>query len=130
MTIADVRARPKARWILPAEPDAAVVERLQEELHLPHAISRLIAARGFGVPDDAKTYLRPRLGHLHDPTSLADLERAVERLARAIRGGETIFVHGDYDVDGICSTTLTVRTITALGGKAIPFIPRRLQDGY
>ena len=59
-----------------------------------------------------------------------DLDRAVERLARAVRAGETILVHGDYDVDGICSTTLLVRTVTALGGKAVPFIPRRLQDGY
>src|SRR5205085_3820443 len=49
---------------------------------------------------------------------------------RAIRNGETVFVHGDYDVDGICSTTLLVRAIRGLGGKATPFIPRRIEDGY
>jgi single-stranded-DNA-specific exonuclease len=130
VTVADVRVRPRARWLLPAEPDPVVVDRLREELHLPPAICRLIASRGFAIPDDAKAYLRPRLGQLHDPASLTDLDRAVERLTRAIRGGETMLVHGDYDVDGICSTTLTVKTIHALGGKAIPFIPRRLLDGY
>src|SRR6478672_8639478 len=64
------------------------------------------------------------------PEQLLDLDRAVERLVRAIRGGETILVHGDYDVDGISSTTLLTRALRALGGKVVPFIPRRLLDGY
>ncbi|MDB4876215.1 MAG: recJ [Gemmatimonadetes bacterium] len=130
MITAAVRARPQARWLLPVEPDAAVVERLQHELHLPAPISKLLAARGFGAPDDAKAYLRPRLEHLNEPNCLADLDRAVERLTRALRENETILVHGDYDVDGICSTTIMVRTLLAAGGNAIPFIPRRLEDGY
>ena len=122
--------RPKARWLLPPEPDAAVVSALQEELRLPRAICRLLAARGYGAPDDAKAYLRPRLDHLHDPTGLTDLDRAVDRIVRALRESETVLVHGDYDVDGICSTTLMVRTLAMLGGNAVPFIPRRLEDGY
>jgi single-stranded-DNA-specific exonuclease len=125
-----VRALPRARWILPTEPDPAVVERLEQELHLPRAICRLLAIRGYGATDDAKLYLRPRLDHLSDPSCLADLDRAVERLVRALRENETILVHGDYDVDGICSTTLMVRTLIAAGGNAIPFIPSRLLDGY
>jgi single-stranded-DNA-specific exonuclease len=130
VTASAVHARPRARWILPTEPDSALVARLQDELHLPPAICRLLAARGFAVPADAKSYLRPRLDQLHDPSCLADLDRAVERLVRALREGETILVHGDYDVDGICSTTIMVRTLIALGGNAIPFIPSRLTDGY
>jgi single-stranded-DNA-specific exonuclease len=59
-----------------------------------------------------------------------DLDRAVERLTRALRDSETILVHGDYDVDGMSSTTLLVRSLRALGGNVIPFIPRRLEDGY
>ena len=125
-----MRARPRARWLLPIEPDSALVERLQEELHLPRAICRLLALRGYSAPDDAKTYLRPRLDQLHEPNCLTDLDRAVERITRALRESETILVHGDYDVDGMCSTTLMVRAIAALGGNVIPFIPRRLEDGY
>jgi single-stranded-DNA-specific exonuclease len=54
----------------------------------------------------------------------------VERLVKAVRGGETILVHGDYDVDGMASTTLMTRALTALGGRVVPFIPQRLVDGY
>jgi single-stranded-DNA-specific exonuclease len=125
-----VRARPRARWLLPVEPDAGVVRQLEDELHLPVAICRLLAARGYGLPDRAKAYLRPRLDQLADPNCLKDLDRAVARLVRALRDNETILVHGDYDVDGICSTTLMVQTLTTLGGNAIAFIPGRLQDGY
>ncbi|HEY6828213.1 MAG TPA: single-stranded-DNA-specific exonuclease RecJ [Gemmatimonadaceae bacterium] len=125
-----VRARPSARWILPETPNTAAVAQLAAELHLPDAICRLLASRGFGEPDHAKAYLRPRLEHLHEPNRLKDLDRAVERIVFALRENQTIFVHGDYDVDGICSTTLMTRTLTTLGGNAVPFIPRRLQDGY
>ena len=125
-----VRARPSARWILPETPNTAAVAQLAAELHLPDAICRLLASRGFGEPDHAKAYLRPRLEHLHEPNCLKDLDRAVERIVFALRENQTIFVHGDYDVDGICSTTLMTRTLTTLGGNAVPFIPRRLQDGY
>lgn len=106
------------------------VRRLMEELKLPEPVCRLLVTRGHASPDGARTFLRPRLDQLHAPDGLRDLDRAVERLARAIRGGEVILVHGDYDVDGICSTTLLVRTVQALGGTAVPFIPRRVQDGY
>jgi single-stranded-DNA-specific exonuclease len=58
------------------------------------------------------------------------MDNAVERLARAVRDQELVFIHGDYDVDGISSTTLLTRAIRVLGGKAMPFIPRRLEDGY
>ena len=112
------------------EPDAAVVARLQQELHLPAAICRLIAVRGFDQPDNAKEFLRPRLDQLDEPNCLTDMDRAVDRLVRALRENETILVHGDYDVDGICSTTVMVRTLRILGGNAIPFIPNRMTDGY
>jgi single-stranded-DNA-specific exonuclease len=130
VTLSALRARPRARWLLPNEPDPAVVAQLQEDLRLPHALCRLLAVRGFGETDDAKTYLRPRLDQLHDPKCLMDLDRAVERLVRALRDNETILVHGDYDVDGISSTTIMVRTLMTLGGNAIAFIPQRLRDGY
>lgn len=130
MPLSTVSARPKSRWLLPPEPEASVVARLQEELRLPSAISRLLAARGYGAPEDAKAYLRPRLDQLSDPQCLTDLDRACERLVRALRENETILVHGDYDVDGICSTTVMVKTLTTLGGNAVAFIPQRVQDGY
>jgi single-stranded-DNA-specific exonuclease len=130
VTASAVRVRPQSRWVLPPAPDPPAVAALQDALHLPESVCRLLVIRGFRDPDAAKRFLRPRLDHLHDPSLLLDLDRAVERLARAVRGGETVFIHGDYDVDGMCSTTLLARTIRELGGRAVPFIPRRLEDGY
>ena len=130
MTAPAARARPKHRWILPERPDPEAVSRLQQELHLPEPLCRLLAARGLADIDGAKVYLRPRLEQLHDPCLMLDLERAVDRLGRAIDHGEKILIHGDYDVDGMCSTTLMTRALRMLGASVIPFIPRRIEDGY
>jgi single-stranded-DNA-specific exonuclease len=54
----------------------------------------------------------------------------VSRIREAIRKGETIFVHGDYDVDGMAGTALLTRWVRRLGGRVVPFIPNRLEDGY
>ena len=123
-------ARPRPRWLSPPTVDEAAVAGLVEALKLPPVICRLLVARGYVAPEEAKRYLRPRLDQLHEPSTMLDLDRAVERLARAIRDGETVMVHGDYDVDGICSTTILVRALRELGGTAIPFIPHRVTDGY
>src|SRR5262249_2725566 len=128
MTAAPPLIRPAARWILPDEPDPAQVRALRDELQLPEPVCRLLVLRGFGS-ESAKRYLRPRLAQLLPPGQLRDLDRAVERLVRAIRAGETILVHGDYDVDGMSSTTLLTRALRALGGIVVPFIPERLVDG-
>ena len=123
-------ARPRARWILPEAPDSATVRALCDELLLPEPICRLLVARGHAPAETAKRYLRPRLEQLLPPEQLLDLDRAVERLVRAVKAGETILVHGDYDVDGMCSTTLLTKSLRALGGTVVPFIPQRLLDGY
>jgi single-stranded-DNA-specific exonuclease len=116
--------------VLPSAPDAVAVAALANELHLPSVICELLLRRGFSTVESAKRYLRPRLEQLHDPALMLGMDVAVERLVRAIRGGERIVVHGDYDVDGMASTTVLLRTIASLGGNAIPFIPRRIEDGY
>jgi single-stranded-DNA-specific exonuclease len=124
------RVRPNARWVRPEQPNELAVATLAAELRLPESICRLLCQRGYADVEPAKRYLRPRLDQLHDPSLLLGMERAVSRLARAIREHELIMVHGDYDVDGMCSTTLLLRTIRQLGGRAMPFIPRRIEDGY
>lgn len=130
MTAPGTRLRAPTRWVLAPEPDPRAVERLRDTLHLSEPVCRLLLARGLAEPDAAKRFLRPRLDQLHDPAALLDMDRAVERLTHAIRSGETILVHGDYDVDGMCSTTIMVKTLRALGAAVVPFIPQRLRDGY
>ena len=130
MTAATPVARPRARWILPVAPDPVMVQALRDALLLPEPVCRLLAARGHSPADTAKRYLRPRLDQLLPPEQMLDMDRAVERLVRAVRTGETILIHGDYDVDGMCSTTLMTRALQILGGNVVPFIPQRLIDGY
>ena len=67
---------------------------------------------------------------MHPPMALADMGDAVDRIERALAAGETIFVHGDYDVDGICATALLTRALRSLGGTVVPFVPHRMRDGY
>jgi single-stranded-DNA-specific exonuclease len=119
-----------ARWILPTAPDADAITALTAALHLPDSVCRLLHARGFTDTEAAKRFLRPRFDQLHDPTLLRGLDDAVERLARAIEKGETVMVHGDYDVDGMASTALLTRALRAMGARVVPFVPRRLEDGY
>ncbi|MGH7713108.1 MAG: single-stranded-DNA-specific exonuclease RecJ, partial [Gemmatimonadaceae bacterium] len=122
--------RPAARWIFSPRADEEVVRLLEREVKLPPRVCALLAARGFALPDDAKLYLRPRLTRLFDPALLTGVDTAVARINRAIDTGERILVHGDYDVDGMSSTTIITRTLRALGASAVPFIPHRLRDGY
>ena len=121
---------PEPLWELPPAPDADVLRDLKAALHLPEPVCSVLAVRGFGNPDEAKAFLRPRLDDLADPALLADASKAARRIADAVRGGETIFVHGDYDVDGICATALLTRWLRHLGGIVVPFVPHRLRDGY
>jgi len=121
---------PEPEWVEPASPDHAVVETLQAELRLPAAVCSVLAVRERTDPDDAKRFLRPELGHLHDPSTLAGGKDAATRIAEAIRSHERILVHGDYDVDGICSTALLTHWFRHLGGDVEPFVPHRLRDGY
>jgi single-stranded-DNA-specific exonuclease len=119
-----------SRWVARAEPNPEVAETLARELALPAALCRLLALRGFTQTDRAKRYLKPRLDELHDPFLLAGMDAAVKRLQRAITDGEKILVHGDYDVDGICSATLFTRVLRSLGATVEAFVPHRLKDGY
>ena len=130
MTVATPVARPRARWILPSEPDGDMVRLLMAELLLPEPICRLLASRGHAPADTAKRYLRPRLDQLLPPGQMLDMAKAVDRLVQAVRSRETILIHGDYDVDGMCSTTLMTRALRLLGAIVVPFIPQRLVDGY
>lgn len=106
---------------------AAAVAR---ELGVSPVLARLLCIRGLGDLDSAARFLKPSLDHLLDPMGLTDMDRAVERLQRAIAGGERIAVHGDYDVDGITSTVILRRALELLGGQVTHFIPERLRDGY
>ena len=128
---AETRLRPpEASWTQAKPPDPGVVSALSEALRLPQVVCSVLVARGLSEVEVAKRFLRPRLEHLHDPSSIADGLLAAERIVQAIGSGEKILVHGDYDVDGICATALFTRWLRHLGAVVVPFVPHRLRDGY
>ena len=130
MTTLAPRLRPPARWLPPPLANATAVAALASALSLPAVLCQLLVQRGYGDVDSAKRFLRPRLDQIGDPYQLLGMSAAVERIVRAVRSSETILVHGDYDVDGMCSTALLTRALRQLGAIVIPFIPHRLTDGY
>ena len=103
---------------------------IAERLGLPEIIGRLLAQRGIDL-DHAPWFLAPRLrDQLPDPSHLLDMDVAAERLARAVREGETIAIYGDYDVDGATSAALLTRFFDAVGARSRIYVPDRLREGY
>ncbi len=118
------------RWEEPGEVPPEAVRSLQEALSLPEALCALLVQRDLADPERARLFLRPLLSELDSFDSLAGIGPATGRILDAVRRGETILVHGDYDVDGIAGAALLARWIRRLGGNAVPFVPHRLRDGY
>ncbi|KAB1070374.1 single-stranded-DNA-specific exonuclease RecJ [Methylobacterium planeticum] len=97
---------------------------------LPDLLARVLAGRGV-LPGAAEAHLRPRLRDLMpDPDCLLDMEAAVDRLALAVRRGESVAVFGDYDVDGAASAALLAGYLRGLGVPARIHIPDRITEGY
>lgn len=103
---------------------------LSQRLGLPSVLSQILSARGHTV-ETAEAFLNPTLRNsLRDPSSLKDMEKAVERIARALEKSEKIAVFGDYDVDGATSSALLYRYFQALGIEITVYIPDRIDEGY
>ncbi len=117
------------RWILPRE-DQAQADRLSRELQVHPVLARVLVARGVQTPEAANQLLCDRLADLPDPSLLKGMERAVERLIRALDAREKITLWGDYDVDGVTSTALLKLFLKELGADVATYIPRRLEEGY
>lgn len=110
--------------------DPAACAVLAKECGITPLTARLLVNRGFTEPGDARLFLSATLSDLHDPFLLSGMAAAVERLARAIEGGEKICIYGDYDVDGVTAVALLVSFLRQVGGNVFFHIPRRLEDGY
>ncbi|MCP3914201.1 MAG: single-stranded-DNA-specific exonuclease RecJ [bacterium] len=112
------------------QPDRTVVADLVRKEGVPETVAELLANRGFKAGGAVHHHLHPDLKRLHDPFLLPGMREATQRLTRAIDAGETILVHGDYDVDGVTGTVLLTKLFEHLGAKAVWHIPNRFTDGY
>lgn len=115
-------------WVVHAE--TAEGAALARDIGTAPLIGQILWNRGIRTPAAARAFLHPEEEVFHDPFLMADMERAAQRILQAIRGGEQIVVYGDYDVDGMTSTTLLMKNIRALGGKVSYYIPNRFTEGY
>ena len=116
------------KWNIGA-PAAADVDRLQSAGY-PYLLSTVLAARGIVTAEDAAAALERERSLSLSPMLMRDMDKAVERIQRALSGGETIAVFGDYDVDGITSTVLLMDYLRRCGARCLRYIPRRVEDGY
>ena len=117
-------------WVYPG----AEVERaglaIAQRHSLPELVGRVLAGRGVEI-DEASTYLTPSLREMMpDPSVLADMDIAADRLARAVKNGERIALFGDYDVDGGASVAVVQRWLRMMGLSVTIYIPDRIDEGY
>ena len=96
----------------------------------PYLLSSVLASRGITTAEAAAEALERDRKLTLSPMLLRDMDRAVARTQRAISGGETIAVFGDYDVDGITSTVLLMDYLKNCGARCLRHIPRRIEEGY
>ena len=120
--------RPAARWTVRTAV-GPFDESLAAELGISPVTAAILRDRGHATPEAMRGFLEPDARLLNDPALLPDIGLAVERLHRAICGREKLLVYGDYDVDGITSTALLVRSLRALGADLDYRIPER-HEGY
>lgn len=118
------------RWVLSPVPDPAASRQLAEALGVPEVLAALLVQRGIGGVEEARAFLRPDLASLPPADALLGTDRAVDAIVSAVRAGRPVLVHGDYDVDGQCATTVLTRTLRAAGANVSPFVPHRMRDGY
>src|SRR3954470_18237969 len=118
---------PERRLLLAPCPTEAVA-RLEAELGVSHVVAQVLVRRGFADPADARAWLAA--GEAHPARAFCGIDAAVALVREHMDRGSRITVHGDYDVDGVCSTAILVRALRAVGGDVDWYLPSRLEDGY
>lgn len=116
-------------WRIP-QIQSDLEEQLYQETGLPHFLLRLLISRGVTEPDAISSFLDPQLSDLHSPTLLPDYSAAIHEILAARERKERIFVHGDYDVDGVTSAALLFRFLKTIGCDVQVHVPHRMKEGY
>ncbi len=117
------------KWIV-QRPDQELVQALQNKLGISAIAAKILVARGCTTEEQAASLLKINEADFHDPFNMHGMEQAVERINRALEDGEKILVYGDYDSDGITSTTVMLNVLLDLGADVDFMIPNRFTHGY
>ncbi|MDY5813724.1 MAG: DHH family phosphoesterase, partial [Bacteroides sp.] len=116
------------RTITPEE--EAQSQALARELGIHPALGKLLVQRGITGVAEARTFFKPQLHDLHDPFLMNDMDKAVDRLNRAMGKKERVLIYGDYDVDGTTSVSLVYKFIQQFYSNVDYYIPDRYDEGY
>ncbi|NTZ17214.1 single-stranded-DNA-specific exonuclease RecJ [Paenibacillus sp. JMULE4] len=119
----------KARWSI-GSVDPKAADALSQALNVSPLIARLLAVRGLTDIGHAARFLHGGTDQTHDPFLLDGMADAVKRIRRAMEAGEKIRVYGDYDADGVSSTTLMVHLLRQMNCRFDYYIPHRIHEGY
>lgn len=120
----------KFKWELADNTSSATVDNLEKELGISRILATLLAQQGIDSTEQAKKFFEPSMEEIHDPTLLHDMDKAVERIEQAVEKQEQITIYGDYDADGITSTSLMYETLLSVGANVNYYVPNRFTDGY
>lgn len=120
---------PTTRWQMPYKEVKEHVLHARK-LGLHPLLCRILINRSIGSPDDVEKYLYPALKDLRNPFLMKDMKKGVDRIVKAIRNAERIFIYGDYDADGITSLVTLYKFLTDLGASVSWYLPERIREGY
>ena len=119
------------RWVIKPQGESEKVANLASQLNIPPVLANLLVQRGIATYNEATRFFNPKLSDLHDPFLMKDMDKAVERIDRAVKTGEKIMVYGDYDVDGCTAVALVYTFLRSRGHQNLTFyIPDRYTEGY
>lgn len=118
------------RWVAQEKADAQTVDKLSKELNIDEVLAEMLVRRGVHSFDEAKSFFRPDIRHLHDSFLMKSMPEAIDRIERAIASGEGILIYGDYDVDGTTAVALTYSFFKEFHSKITYYIPDRYKEGY
>ena len=123
-----IRSKYDWEW-MPSFSDQTFTKAAKEE-GLDSLAAQILYQRGIQTPQALVAFLHPSLDNLHDPYLLHDMEKAVERIRRAIEDYEQILIYGDYDADGMTSASILKEALEELGAECQVYLPNRFTDGY
>ena len=112
------------------EPESALLNEELERLNLPVELAPFLWSRNIKDAERINSFFKPQIADFNDPFLLFDMHKVIERIQVAVEQGEKILVYGDYDADGITSTTVMKEAIELIGGDVIFYLPNRFTDGY
>ncbi len=118
------------RWLIKKEAEQKNIAKLIEEVEISRPLANIMAQRGIENFDQAKKFFRPEISELHDPFLMKGMQKAVDRIEKALANNENILIYGDYDVDGTTAVALMFEFLEKDYEQIGYYIPDRYKEGY